>query len=45
MKKIFMLSFIIIILMCFNLLNCFADDCSKVIWNVQVIGKIFLLII
>jgi hypothetical protein len=38
MKKIFMLSFIIIILMCFNLLNCFADDCSKVIWNVGAVN-------
>lgn len=24
--------------MCFNLLNCFADDCSKVIWNVGAVN-------
>ncbi|GAG89002.1 unnamed protein product, partial [marine sediment metagenome] len=38
MKKIVLLSFIIIISICFNLLNCFADECGKVIWNVGAVN-------
>jgi len=38
MKKIVLVGFIIIVSICFNLPNCFADECGKVIWNVGTVN-------
>jgi hypothetical protein len=35
MKKLFVLSLTIIIAICLSLANAFADECSKVIWNID----------